>query len=114
MTARRWIAAVPAGPAVASVVLVRSLAAKPDGKKSCKTVGRDYEWLRRSELRSPDVRSRIIRTQLLGAGPRKVALDTCRRILASQGPMLGPELSAGVLRTGFDTADFEPGVLADH
>jgi hypothetical protein len=113
-TARQWPADVPVALAAASVVLVRSPAAKPDGKKSCKTAGRDYEWLLRSELRSPDVRSRIIPPQLLGAGPRRVALDKGRRILTSQRAMLGLELSAGALRTGIDTADFEPAVLADH
>ncbi len=113
-TAWRQTAAVPAGSAAASVVRVRSPAAKPDGKKGCKTVGRDYEGLLRSELRSPDVRSGIIRPQLLGAGPRKVVLDIGRRILTPQGPMLGLGLSAGAQRTGIDTADFEPGVLADR
>ena len=100
------------GPAAASAVLVRSPAAKPDGKKGCRIVGRDYEWLLRSELRSPDVRSKIIRFRSPGAGPRNFALDLRRRIPMPQRAMLRP--SAGVLRTGIDTAGFEPDVLAGH
>ena len=67
----------------------------------------------RSALRSPGACSEIIRLGLLGAGPRKFVVNSCRWSPAFPKAPLGCRLSDGVPRSGIDTAGFGPGVSAD-
>jgi hypothetical protein len=81
--------------------------------KSCRTVGRGYDWLLQSALRSRGARSKIIRLGLLGAGPRKLVMNSYRWSRASPKARIGCRLPDGVPRSGIDTSGLELGVSAD-
>jgi hypothetical protein len=121
------VAALLAGSAVATAVPARGLAAKPDGKKGCKTAGKCCDWCVGTTLHTQGARSEKNRDHLLGDDPRGHAPAACRETPAPRELMPGlrsPGLRplrlgrqglrrpAGARRTGIDTAGFGPAVFA--
>ena len=98
--------------AVANDVHVRSPAAKPGGKKSCRTVGRGYAGY--CEVHFTAGRLQQNNSPWLAARwPSQVCGGSCEWSPASPKAPFGCPLSDGVLRSGIDTAGFGPGVSAD-
>jgi len=108
------VAVEPAALAVATAVRVRSPAAKPDGRMSCKTSGTGCDWRVQTALGTPDAGSKKIRNHALGAGPRQPAPGRFRRIPARSEALPGLERPGDVPRSDTDTAGFEPAVFAAH
>jgi hypothetical protein len=85
----RIVAPELAGSAVATAVPVRGLAAKPDGKKGCKTAGKGCGWCVRTTLHTLGARSEKNRNLALGGDPREDEPAACRETPA--GRELVPE-----------------------
>jgi hypothetical protein len=100
--------------AVATAVPVRSLGAKPDGKKRCKIAGKGCDWRARNGLRTPDGRTWKNRHLPLGAGPRAAVPRPRTPYRASRRGSPERPLPAGARRDETGTAGSELGAFADR
>jgi hypothetical protein len=97
-------------PAAATAARARSRAAKPDGKRGCKTAGTGSASKARTGCSTPVDRSKKIRDHPLGAGPRAAGLRLHRPCPTPRDrhPGLGP--LAAARRNDIGTAGSAPGV----
>jgi hypothetical protein len=100
--------------AVATAVPVRSLGAKPVGKKRCKIAGKGCDWRAQSALRTLAGRSQKLESRSLGADPRAAATHMGTTCPASRAAarLLPPLAAAACADTG--VVGFEPGVFPDR
>src|SRR5204862_6617874 len=103
-----------AGRGVATVVPVPAPAAKPGGRRGCKTSGTGCDGSGGSGLHSPGADSPKIRIPRLGADPRGPAPPRCRKNPLLRRALPGSGHPGDVRRIDSDIAGIEPAVFAAH